>query len=121
MGFNKVSLITLMLLLFLTVSAVNASAVQLDNDALVLDESGDDSISVLDGLDDDALIDESDNDLIQQDSSNILTANQGSVYVDPINGDDENDGYSMSSSVKTLNKAISLAGDNNSIHLSSGV
>ena len=72
MGFNKVSLITLMLLLFLTVSAVNASAVQLDNDALVLDESGDDSISVLDGLDDDALIDESDNDLIQQDSIHQL-------------------------------------------------
>ena len=61
MGFNKVSLITLMLLLFLTVSAVNASAVQLDNDALVLDESNDDSLSLHDESDDNALIEESEN------------------------------------------------------------
>ena len=44
-----------------------------------------------------------------------------SYYVDSNEGDDSNDGLSWSSSLKSFNKALDLAHDNDDIYLSNGV
>ena len=47
--------------------------------------------------------------------------NHNSYYVDNVQGDDENDGKSWNTSVKTFNKALDIVGENDTIYLSDGV
>ena len=135
-----------MALLFLALSAANASA-DLD-DALALNQS--DDVLALEESADGAVIDEYLDDsssfainsnskslssssnskslssnsssnsesLSSNSDSDILSA--GSIYVDPVNGNDGNDGHSNSSSVKTLKRALSLASNNDNLYLSNG-
>ena len=42
------------------------------------------------------------------------------IHVDDVNGDDSNDGMSQESSLKTFEKALDLANDDDSIHLANG-
>ena len=51
----------------------------------------------------------------------VLSAdNPKVIYVDDVNGDDLNDGKSQEASVKTFEKALNLANDDDSIQLASG-
>ena len=43
------------------------------------------------------------------------------IYVDDVNGDDDNDGSSQQSSFKTFNKSLDKAEDNNTIYIANGV
>ena len=54
------------------------------------------------------------------DEGTPLTSNSNSIYVDCNGGDDENDGKSWNSSVKTFKKAYGLAKDDDTIYLSDG-
>ena len=42
------------------------------------------------------------------------------IYVDPINGDDNNKGFNWDNSVKTINKALTIVNDNGVIYLANG-
>lgn len=56
---------------------------------------------------------------MEDDSS--YSASPSAIYVDDVNGDDENDGSSQDSSFKTFHKALDEANDNDTIYLSDGV
>jgi len=61
------------------------------------------------------------NQLTQITNNSHYAAGQSSIYVDDINGDDENDGKSWDSSIKTFNKALEMANDDDTICLADGV
>ena len=51
----------------------------------------------------------------------VLTENPTDIYVDAVVGYDINDGLAEDSSLKTINKAISIANDDDNIYLADGV
>ena len=147
MKFNKVLFLALLLLLVFAVSSANASTQLEDNldlnsnngtlltfsEAEVISNqqySDDGSVSYYDMGSEDNLISShkqsSDYDsasYLRNDFKSGLSSplSEGrSIYVDPVNGADSNDGYSSGSPVSTLNKAISLANNHDSIYLASG-
>jgi hypothetical protein len=73
----------------------------------------------LNGTDSTSLI-EDNVDLQLNDTQDTYSSGLNAVYVDGDNGNDANDGKSQSTSVKSFEKALSLAGDGSSIYLASG-
>ena len=59
--------------------------------------------------------------LTQSDSDFANLSSPSPIYVDDVNGDDDNDGSSQQSSFKTFNKALDEANDNDTIYVASGV
>ena len=57
--------------------------------------------------------------IVNEDYGDILTKDPANVYVDDVNGKDSNSG-SSDSSLKTINKALSVANDNDNIYLANG-
>lgn len=60
------------------------------------------------------------NQLTQITNNSHYLASQSSIYVDDVNGDDENDGKSWESPIKTFNKALEIANDDDTICLADG-
>ena len=89
---NKLAILFFILSAFLLISSVGAG--DLNDDASSLDDNGTDLV--------------------------LSADNPKVIYVDDVNGDDLNDGKSQESSLKTFEKALNLANDDDSIQLASG-
>ena len=59
--------------------------------------------------------------LTQPDSDFSNLGSLSPIYVDDVNGNDDNDGRSQQSSFKTFNKALDEANDNDTIYMANGV
>ena len=60
------------------------------------------------------------NETVELSDENPIGIDGNSIYVDDIEGNDLNDGHTKDTSVKSLDKAISLANDNDTIYIASG-
>lgn len=60
------------------------------------------------------------NQLTQITNNSHYVASQSSIYVDEVNGNDENNGKSWDSPIKTFNKALEIANDDDTICLADG-
>ena len=62
-----------------------------------------------------------DNETVDLADENSLGIDGNSIYVDDIEGNDLNDGKTPDTSVKSLDRAINISKENDTVHLSSGI
>ena len=117
---NKLFIFVILILMLLSVSAVcaeDASSLNL-NETNVATTNSVPTQNIEQDLVEDTL--EEDIDLNNIDMSNEITNKPNAIYVNPVKGDDNNNGSNWDNSVKTINTALTLVKDNGVIYLAEG-